>query len=59
MEHPQETAGAVVTYVIGIIAMCLHWILDNGTGLFTTLTAIGGFIVVCLRIRYEWKRRDK
>lgn len=53
-----ETADKVVTYAIGFGAMSLPQMLDGVTGLFTCLAAVAGFVLVCLRVRYEWRRRN-
>lgn len=53
----QDTAERVITYGIGIGAMTLPQLLEATTSIFTCLAAIGGFVLVCLRIRFEWKNR--
>ncbi len=53
----QDTTERVITYGIGITAMTLPELMHETTNLFTCLAAIGGFILVCLRIRFEWKNR--
>jgi hypothetical protein len=57
--QPQEAAERVITYTIGGFAMLApnikEW-LDIGTSLFTFLTAVGGFVLVCWRLHYDWKK---
>ena len=59
MSQHHDTAERVVTYGIGLGAMTLPQLLDGVTSAFTCLAAIGGFVLVCIRIRYEWKNRNK
>ena len=57
MSSQQDTAERVITYGIGIGAMSLPHLLDVTTSIFTCLAAIGGFVLVVMRIHYEWKNR--
>jgi hypothetical protein len=54
-----EHIQSALSYGIGFTAMSLPQILEGATSLFTCLAAFGGFVLVCLRVRYEWKRRNK
>ena len=55
-----EKADSAASYAIGIGAMTIPQFIAGATSIFQLLITIGGFIIVCLRIRYEFKKvRDQ
>lgn len=56
----QHKIDGAITYTIGGIGISMpiiqEW-LSIGTTLFGFLAAVGGFFLVCLRIRYEMKKK--
>ena len=49
-------------YAIGAVATSLpFWVpsMTDTTNFFVMLTAIGGFVLVCIRLWRQWKHRDE
>jgi hypothetical protein len=48
-----------LTYTIGATGMSLPMLLKFGTDVLTFLTALGGFILVCWRLQYDYRKRKE
>jgi hypothetical protein len=59
MSQVQENIESVKSYAIGIGSMTISQALHNASDLLQFLTLCGGFVIVVLRIRYDWRRNLK
>lgn len=63
--HFTQHLQAKIDYTLGGLALTapawfpMQWTMADTTAFFVMLTAIGGFVLICLRIWRAWKNRNR